>query len=153
MKFLDSPPIARINACLNSGIDLTDYTIYGRLEAYSCAHETASCWTHPRLSFWIPVHFTGKLAANDKKIKKDVEQKVLEGLGMLDGMQEGGDFVASSLTGSLLSQSRYIHHATDTMHANTRASAMRNCPSLRDTRRLARCIRCSAHCSVNLGAS
>lgn len=85
MKFLDSPPIARINACLNSGIDLTDYTIYGRLEAYSC-----------------------KLAANDKKIKKDVEQKVLEGLGMLDGMQEGGDFVASSLTGSLLSQSSSV---------------------------------------------
>lgn len=76
MKFLDSPPIARINACLNSGIDLMDYSIHGRLEAYSC-----------------------KLAANDKKIKKDVEQKVLDGLGMTDAGQDA-DFVASSLTGS-----------------------------------------------------
>ena len=50
---------------------------------------------------------SGKLAANDKKIKKDVEQKVLDGLGMTDAGQDA-DFVASSLTGSFgqFSQSR-----------------------------------------------
>jgi len=62
MKFLDSPAIAHINAALNEGINVAEMSIHGRLEAYSC-----------------------KLAANDKKIKKEVEQKIVDGLMDTEG--------------------------------------------------------------------
>lgn len=77
MKFLDSPVIAHINTVFNAGVDLADFSIHGRLEAYSC-----------------------KLAANDKKIKKEVEQKIVDGLMDAEGAEPSSSLTAGSSFGS-----------------------------------------------------
>ncbi|PNH07783.1 Repressor of RNA polymerase III transcription MAF1 [Tetrabaena socialis] len=60
MKFLDLPPLQRLNAFLKS-VDVGDYILQGDLEAYSC-----------------------KLAGLDKKLSKSLDQEVQTGSSPLE---------------------------------------------------------------------
>lgn len=60
MKFLDLPPLARINAFLDH-VDVGEYIVYGDLEAYSC-----------------------KLAGLDKKLSKSLDTEVQTGSSPLE---------------------------------------------------------------------
>ncbi|KAL6763070.1 Maf1 regulator-domain-containing protein [Haematococcus lacustris] len=60
MKFLDLPPLARITSFLDH-VDVGDYVVEGKLEAYSC-----------------------KLAGLDKKLSKSLEQEVQTGSSPLE---------------------------------------------------------------------
>ncbi|MEW5301393.1 MAG: hypothetical protein WDW36_004254 [Sanguina aurantia] len=60
MKFLDLPPVSRINSFLDH-VDVGDYVVYGDLEAYSC-----------------------KLAGLDKKLSKSLDVEVQAGSSPLE---------------------------------------------------------------------